>query len=69
MYGKELVFMEKGKKKSTFVRLLEFTAHCQGKMVTSIILAVLGVACSMVPYADFIGVRKKAIGWKLAPEV
>lgn len=42
--------MEKEKKRNAFVRLMEFTLLCRGKMITSVILAVLGVVCSMIPY-------------------
>ena len=42
--------MEREKKQSTFARLMEFAAPCRGKMTASVLLAVLGVACSMVPY-------------------
>jgi ATP-binding cassette, subfamily B, bacterial IrtA/YbtP len=42
--------MKKEKNRSAFARLMEFAAPCRGKMTASIILAVLGVACSMVPY-------------------
>lgn len=42
--------MKREKKMSAFSRLMEFTAPCRGKMAASVILAVLGVACSMVPY-------------------
>lgn len=42
--------MKKEKKRSSFARLMEFTAQCRGEMAASVILAVLGVVCSMVPY-------------------
>lgn len=42
--------MKKEKKGNSFARLMDFAAPCRGKMVASVILAVLGVACSMVHY-------------------
>ncbi len=38
------------KKKSGFARLAEFAGPHKGNYIASVVLAVLGVACSMVPY-------------------
>lgn len=42
--------MEQSKKKSPFSRLAEFAGPHKGNYIASVILAVLGVAASMVPY-------------------
>lgn len=41
--------MEKNKK-NPYRRLLEFAAQCKGKMIASVMAAILGVACGMIPY-------------------
>ncbi|MBP2033894.1 hypothetical protein J2Z42_002607 [Clostridium algifaecis] len=38
------------KKTSPFKRLLSFASECKCKMTSSVLLAVLGVACGMIPY-------------------
>lgn len=42
--------MEEKKTQSPLSRLMEFAGPCKGKLTASVILAVLGVAASMVPY-------------------
>ncbi len=38
------------KKHNSFKRLLLFASKCKSKMITSVIIAVLGVGCGMIPY-------------------
>ncbi len=38
------------KKEHTFKRLLLFASQCRSKMILSVIIAVLGVGCGMIPY-------------------
>jgi ATP-binding cassette subfamily B protein IrtA len=42
--------MDKPQKESSWGRLAEFAGPHKGKYLASVILAVLGVACSMIPY-------------------
>jgi ATP-binding cassette subfamily B protein len=42
--------MEKPQKKSSLARLAEFAGPRRANYIASVILAVLGVACSMIPY-------------------
>ncbi|ATW26938.1 ABC transporter ATP-binding protein [Candidatus Formimonas warabiya] len=42
--------MDKSKKKSRFARLAEFAGPHKGNYLAAVFLAVLGVACSMIPY-------------------
>lgn len=41
--------MEK-RKTNPYLRLLDFASQCKGKMITSVIIAILGVGCGIVPY-------------------
>ncbi len=36
--------------RSSFARLMEFAAQCRGKMAVSVLFAILGAVCGMVPY-------------------
>lgn len=49
------------KKKSPFKRLLSFASECRGKMTASVILAVLGVACGMIPYFAIAGITVEIV--------
>ena len=48
-------------KESPFKRLLSFSFECKGKMTASIILAVLGVACGMIPYFAIAGITVEIV--------
>lgn len=57
----------------TVGKLLVFAKNCYGKMVASVLLAVIGILCGMIPYfcvvrltADFFyeeQTMKAVIGW------
>jgi ATP-binding cassette subfamily B protein len=49
LIGQEDIEME-DKKDNQFKRLLAFAAECKSKMIISVILSVMGVACGMIPY-------------------
>ncbi|APM39717.1 ABC transporter ATP-binding protein [Clostridium kluyveri] len=49
------------KKDSTFRRLMYFASQCKDKMTVSVILAVLGVACGMIPYFAAANITVKII--------
>ena len=37
-------------KNNTFSWILKFAAQCKGKMIASVVLAILGSICGVVPY-------------------
>lgn len=42
--------MEKKKKNNAFRRILHFAGQCRGRLTASVLLAILGSACGVVPY-------------------
>lgn len=42
--------MKKNKTQSSFSRLMEFARPCRGKLIVSVLFAILGVACAVTPY-------------------
>lgn len=50
-----------GKKDNHLKRLLSFASQCKGKMITSVIIAVLGVACGMIPYFAAVKITVKLV--------
>lgn len=40
----------KEKNMNPYLRLLSFASQCRGKMIASVVIAILGVACGLVPY-------------------
>ncbi|MDQ0362251.1 ABC transporter ATP-binding protein [Breznakia pachnodae] len=42
--------MDREKETSSFSRLMEFTKGFQGRYVLSVIIAIIGVACGLIPY-------------------
>lgn len=50
------------KKENPFKRLLVFASQCKSKMIISIIIAVVGVGCGMVPYFAAVNITVKIIG-------
>ena len=51
------------KKQSLIGRILELGEKERGKLALSVILAVVGVVCGMVPY--YAAAKKESVGWKL----
>lgn len=42
--------MEKKKKNNAFRWILHFAGQCRGRLTASVLLAILGSACGVVPY-------------------
>ena len=42
--------MEQSKKNNTFRWILHFAGQCRGMLTASVLLAVLGSACGVIPY-------------------
>ena len=42
--------MMAGKEKSAMTILMDFAKPCKGKLIGSVILAILGALCGMIPY-------------------
>ena len=42
--------MMTGKENSAMTILMDFAKPCKGKLIGSVILAVLGALCGMIPY-------------------
>lgn len=48
-------------KDNTFKKLMIFATQCKGKMIISVVFAVLSVACGMIPYFAAAGITVKII--------
>lgn len=50
------------KKQNAFKRLLVFASQCRRKMILSVIIAILGVGCGMIPYFAAANITVKIVG-------
>ena len=46
--------MMAGKENSAMTILMDFAKPCKGKLIGSVVLALLGALCGMIPYIGFL---------------